>query len=64
MVVCIGIYVLLFVALWLDKGGKWLKRFRKKEKRILFLAVLAANVVATALFGAELLQVSLSKGVE
>lgn len=64
MVVCMGIYVLLLVVLWLDKRSKWLKRFRKKEKRIFFLAVLLSNVVATALFGAEILQASLSKGVE
>ncbi len=64
MVVCIGIYVLLFIVLWLDKRSKWLKRFRKKEKRILFLAVLVGNVVATVLFGAEILQASLKNDLE
>lgn len=64
MVVCIGIYVLLFVVLWLDKRSRWLKRFRKKEKQILFLAVLVGNVVASVLFGAEILQASLKNELE
>lgn len=64
MIVCIGIYMLLFLVLWLDKRSKWLKRFRKKEKRILFLAILAGNMVATVLFGVEIMQASLKNELE
>lgn len=56
MVVCVAVYLILLVVFLVDKRGKRLKRFRKKEKRILFLTMLVSNLIATVLFGANILQ--------
>ena len=58
MGVCIGIYVFLFVMLWIDKKSKWLRGFPNNEMRILFFCLLIGNVVASLLFATELMGLS------
>lgn len=58
MVVCVVIYLLLFIMLWLNRKRGIFNWLRKKEKRTLFLVILASNILATILFAAEMLDMS------
>lgn len=58
MIVCIVIYVLLLVVLWADRKSSIFKKIRKEEKRTLFLVIFVSNMIATALFAAEMLKLS------
>lgn len=60
MIVCIVVYVLLLMALWINKKGNVFKNLHAKEKRSLFFIVLVSNLIATGLFAAEILELPLA----
>lgn len=58
MIVCIVVYLLLFIALWVNKYTSVFEKLRTKEKRILFSVIFVSNLIATGIFAVELLDVS------
>lgn len=55
MIACIMVYLLLLIALLVNKKSNVFKSISAKDKRNLFFIVLVSNLIATGLFAAEIL---------